>query len=205
MSHDRFAMADLTGGETNAIIKMVGGAEGARAILRGEKTLKVESVASKKILAGLLEEVGEPIRFSSVKRFVARDKLKVDVNGELPIWNLGENLMANFGDLIEENVPAMTVKQRKLLNSSSDENILVALGDKDFPKVKRARVYFAHVFEFLKTAYHSKWFIFYIADAKGTVWAVHAYWGADDSGWYVEADSVTLPDRWDADDQVVSR
>ncbi len=71
----------------------------------------------------------------------------------------------------------MTVRQRKLLRRSVDTPILAALGDKDVAKIVRARMALAHVFSFLKTADRSKWFIFYVADAKGNVWAVNAVLG----------------------------
>lgn len=37
------------------------------------------------------------------------------------------------------------------------------------------------------------------------LWAVHANWNADNDGWNVEANSVTNPNKWNADNQVVSR
>ena len=37
------------------------------------------------------------------------------------------------------------------------------------------------------------------------LWAVNANWNADNGGWNVEANSVTNPNRWNADNQVVSR
>lgn len=159
--------------------------------------------ASTKVLADLLEQVGEPVKLSAVERFVARDKFVVNRNGELPISYLGDNIKGNFLDVVEDNVAPMTVKQRKLRKSSVDGPILAALGDKDLNKVEKARVALAHTFEFLKTADKSKWFIFYVADAKGVVWAVSADW--DGGGWGVGANPVTSPHGWLGGYRVVSR
>lgn len=43
--------------------------------------------------------------------------------------------------------------------------------------------------------------------ALGTkrLWAVNANWNADNDGWNVNANSVDNPNRWNADNQVVSR
>lgn len=47
--------------------------------------------------------------------------------------------------------------------------------------------------------------IFYIRDAKGTLWAVRASWHAVDRGWLVFAHSVSYPVGWLDGSQVVSR
>lgn len=197
---DKFAMADLTGGEMNAVVKTLGGSDVVRQILRGELVVKVE--AKPRPIVRLLEEVGVPVELSAVAHFVARDKFKVDVRGELPISYLGANFRANFLNVVETDVPAVRLKQRKLLKKSVDIPILRALGDEDPAKAEKARIALAHVFNYLKKADRSLWFIFYVADAKGTVWAVHAYWGVD--GWNVSADPVSGPHEWGVGRRVVS-
>lgn len=37
------------------------------------------------------------------------------------------------------------------------------------------------------------------------LWAVNANWNSDNDGWNIEANSVTNPNKWNADNQVVSR
>lgn len=204
MSQNRFAMADLTGGETNALVKIVGGADAVRRILRGECVVSVEAKNkdSRTVLADLLEEVGDPVNVPATKRFVARDKFKVDRNGELPISYLGDNFRKHFLDVLEKNVAATTLKQRKLLKSSVDARILAALGDRDLAKIENARTALSQVFNYLKKADRSRWFIFYVADAKGTVWVVRASW--DCVGWGVEASSVSYPGEWSGARYVVS-
>ncbi|HEX8946981.1 MAG TPA: hypothetical protein VF829_02095 [Candidatus Paceibacterota bacterium] len=153
------------------------------------------------VLAGLLEEEGT-IELPAHKRFVVRENFVENTDSAVPISYLGDNLKANFLDLVEENVPAMTAKRRKLLKALVDEPIVNALGD-TIDKIEKARMALAHVFDTLKTADRSKWYIFYVADKNATVWAVNAYWR--DVGWRVEANSVRRPRRWIVGDCVVSR
>lgn len=210
----RFASADLKAGELNALVKKVGGVEKVRQVLRGELKLttspaaastvaRAKSSVSRRVLAGLLEEVVEPVHLPAIPRFVAREKFVVDRNGELPISGLGSNFETNFLDVEETGVPAIVLKQRRLRQRSVDTSILAALGDTDLAKIEKARIALAHVFGYLKTANCGLWYIFYVADAKGRVWAVHAYWYG--GGWYVEAFSVSDPNEWFTDLHVVSR
>ena len=67
---------------------------------------------------------------------------------------------------------------------------------------EKAKIALANVFNFLKTADRTKWFIFYVADAKGVVWAVHARWPGH--GWGIDANPVTRPGVWRAGRLVVS-
>ena len=57
---------------------------------------------------------------------------------------------------------------------------------------------------FLKTADHNGWYIFYVNDKDNVLWAVVAYWNSYYVGWSVFANSVENPDEWDAGRQVVS-
>lgn len=197
---DKFAMADLTGGEMNAVVKTLGGSDVVKQILRGELVVKVE--AKPRPIVRLLEEVGMPTELAAIASFVARDKFVVNTKGELSISYLGANFRANFLDVVEADVPAAVLRQRKLLKSSVDTPILAALGDEDPTKVEKARVALAHVFSYLKTADRSLWFLFYVADAKGVVWVVRAHW--HDGGWHVLALPVSDPYEWNANRHVVS-
>ena len=203
----QYALDNIEFGQMNAVVKKLGGKEGVERFLRGELVVtdpanltakpRLRSSTSKKVLADLLELEGDPIRLPAVDRFVARDKFVVDRNGELPISYLGHNFKANFLGKTEEKVKKATLKRRKLLKSSLDAPILDALGGE-----KKAEVALAHAFEFLKTADRDRWYIFYVRDANGNLWAVRAYW--DDRGWDVSAYSVSCPDGWDDGYRVVS-
>jgi hypothetical protein len=195
-----FASQNLTAGQLNAIVKKLGGEQGALRFLADETIVSEnpKNGASRTVIAKLLEEVGQPVDLPAIERFVAREKFVVDRNGELPISHLGDNFRANFLDVVEENVEAAKLTQRKLLKRSVDKPILSALDGEE-----KARIALAHVFDYLKTADRNLWFIFYVKDAKGVLWAVYAGW--DDGGWYVDADAVSNPDEWRDGRRVVSR
>jgi len=194
-------------GHAEALLNKIGGMEGMNKLLSGELVVtdpanlatkpQLRKSTSTKVLADLLELTGEPIQLPVSDCFVARDKFREDRNGELPISYLGDNFKANFLDKVEERVEKTTLKRRKLLKSLPDALILDALGGHD-----KAEVKLAHVFEFLKMADRNHWFIFYVRDAKGILWAVRAGWGG--RGWVVRADSVSGPHRWLVGDVVVS-
>lgn len=59
------------------------------------------------------------------------------------------------------------------------------------------------VLAYLKQASHSGWYIFYVNDLEGTLWAVDADWSGD--GWDVEASPVANPGVWFGGSVVVSR
>lgn len=183
-----------------AIVNKLGGEEAGDRFLANELivTENPKVGVSRTTIAKLLEEVGQPVDLPAIERFVAREKFVVDRNGELPISYLGDNFRNNFLDVIEENVEATALKQRKLLKRSVDGPILSALEGEE-----KARVALAHVFDYLKTADRKLWFIFYVKDAKGMLWAVRARW--DDDGWDVYAIALTSPGGWDGGRRVVSR
>ncbi len=196
-------MAGLTNDGTS--VRTVGCAGSpVRAFLCGEATVEVETgkSASDTVLGGFLKETGDPIGLPSVKRFAVRDKLRIDVNSELPIIYLDSELRIGFPDLVEENVPAMTVRQHRLLRSSMDRSILADLGDRNFPEIRKARVSFAHVFEFLKVADRSKDFIFYVENARGLAYAINAFWFR--KGWNIKASPVSYPRVWCPGNYIIS-
>lgn len=59
------------------------------------------------------------------------------------------------------------------------------------------------VLAFLKDADRERWYLFYVKDAVGILWAVSADWGGD--GWDVGAFPVSDPYGWYDDGVVVSR
>ena len=170
----------------------------------GSIVVEAKATTSPTVLASLLEEVDSPLEMPALDRFVASEKLAVNTSAsaELPISYLGNNLREHFLGLVEENVPAAMLQQRKLKKRSLDAPILAAHGDHDLTKITKARVFLAHAFNFLKTANRKRWYVFYVADANGLVWAVRADWR--DGGWYLEAYSVSAPSTWRADRRVVS-
>ena len=72
-------------------------------------------------------------------------------------------------------------------------------------KFKPQAVTLADVLAHLAVTDKSKWYIYYVNDSKGVLWAVSAYWFSDDGGWSVYAYSVGSPDGWRGGGRVVSR
>lgn len=194
---------DLSFGQAEALMNKIGGMDGLRKVLSGEWIVGVpggvpggEPVAE--ATKNLLELDGQPVRVPASERFVARDKFRIDRDGELPISLIGEDFIAHFLDLVETDVAATTLKQCVLVEGTIDAPIFHALGGEE-----NAKVPLAHVFAFLKVADRSKWYFFYVADSAGQLWAVDTYWR--DGGWDIEAYSVTYPRGWRGGGRVVSR
>jgi hypothetical protein len=158
-----------------------------------------------KILGGLLQDVGLPFAVPAIERFDAGSKFVPGPHhNELRISRLSTDFRRHFLRIVEEAVPAATLKPRKLKKSAPDEEIVGALGDMDFPKIEKAKVALSSVFEFLKKANHSrgKGLIFYVGDVAGHVWAVCAQ--REVNGWSLEMSSTEHYGQWKAGDYVVS-
>ena len=104
--------------------------------------------------------------------------------------------------LLNRNVEAcdeVKLRVSRLLENSLDKLILEELGDK-------VEISPTQLPAFLDQNRGSvEWFIFYVKDTEGTLWAGSASWGAGDGGWSVLADSVTRLFGWRAEGRVVSR
>lgn len=74
-----------------------------------------------------------------------------------------------------------------------------------FLSLKPQAVLLGDVLYALEYLEHDGWYLFYVNDRKGTLWAVDARWRAGDGGWYVNARSVEDPFRWFDGRQVLSR
>lgn len=194
---------DVNLGQIEAFLNRIGGVEGMQKINSGEWIVGEPSSVKKpksnrsNASTGLLEPFGEPVQVEGAIQFVPCKRIVKGLNGDLPISYVGENFQKVFADLVEDDVPAVSLKQRKLLKRSLDGPILSALRGK-----KRAKIALVHAFDFLKTADRSKWYIFYVADSKGVLWAVYAYW--DGVGWPLSTVAVARPVEWDAGSVVVS-
>jgi hypothetical protein len=146
----------------------------------------------------LLEPAGEPIELPAVDGvFVGRQWFKADRGGKAPISYLGPLFRTNFLDVQEGGSRPTKVRQFKLLNASVDGPILTALGGD-----AKARIALGHVYEFLKTADRGLWYIFYVADKTGAVWAVDVIW--HDGGWRVDADPIASPNEGRVGSRVIS-
>jgi hypothetical protein len=205
---------DVTRAQEEALLDKIGGVKGMHKILSGDwivgtpqsvkpaKTKLLRTV-SRAFTEDLLLEVGQPTSLEGCTRFVAREKWIVNSDGEVPISHLGHDIINNFLDLIEENVPPTRVRQRKLRKKAENSDILAALGEKDLYNIEKTCISFAHVYEFLKTADRTSWFIFYVFDVRGTCWELLFGWEND--GWDACEYAVTHPGKWEAGVIVISR
>lgn len=157
------------------------------------------------VLERILEQVGTftvpPLPPFSPSRIAVGE-----VDG-VPIGYLEDNLsriLAGFGSGQEPAIAeATTLYTRVLLKPSLDSPIIAELGGEE-----AARTTFGLMLAFLKSRGRpnmSVWFIFYIPDARGKLWAVNCGWHSGYGYWRIGADPVTYPYTWDADNQVVSR
>lgn len=155
----------------------------------------------------LLEIVAETL-VAGYDRFVAADHLKVDTSkrATLKIALLGNQLMANFRALVEEEVGNASITVHTLHKDWLDVPIVEALGE-------NAEIKFGQFLDLLRRQSngepgpllvngHAN--IAYIRDVKGELWAVDARWSSRDCGWHVEANSVLSRFRWHAGSRVIS-
>jgi len=196
-----FASKNLTAGQLNAIVKKLGGEEGALRFLRDELTV------SEAIVKKLLDPVTTS-EVAGVVSFIAKDKFREGkTTDSVKIAWLGSNFENNFLGKTEKDVAPATLRIQKLKEASLDTPILAELGD-------RAETTLAQLWELMKlqgsgqngvllvNGYAN---IFYVRDKNDVLWAVYALWYSVSDGWDVGADSVEHPRRWDVDNRVVSR
>ncbi len=132
----------------------------------------------------------------AVKKFVASEAF--DNNNPAGIkFYLGENFKTNFLGKVEENVPAGELNIHELRRNSLGRSIYIELD------LDHEETVLAHFYDVLKNE-TSGWFLGYIRDTNGNLWAVSAYWFAG-FGWYVYAFSVDFPIPWDAGFRVLAR
>ncbi len=160
--------------------------------------LFVEAVKNRaKTTAKLLEFVGVQV-LPAVKKFIAADHFKDGETVDGVKVSLGDNFKRLFLGKTEENVPECNLRVHKLTRASRDLGIRAEIGE------EKEETYLAHLWHFLKLrGGKGGWFIFYIRDSEGILWAVFAVWRG--SCWFVNAYSVGHPLAWRADFCVCSR
>lgn len=195
MTDERFAMADLTAGQLNAMVKKHGGGKGVGRFLRGE-TIVIETKDSP--VKKLLEFVG-PVSFPAVTKFVVAEKLVEGktIDGLKVTW-LGDNIKTSFLKKVEQHVASRAGRQHKLIVLDSfDSAIITELGGD-----RKIEIAFGQYWDFLRTANRALWYVAYIRDIYGILWAVCARWHGDGLG--VEAGSLGSDRGWIAGRQFVS-
>lgn len=197
---EKFAMADLTAGELNALVKNVGGPENARRINRGE--LEVGEVPP------LLKRTVSGIHVLGTERF---DAAKAFAEGEhadgVRIAYMNSTFRTHFLGKIEESVPEVWVAAHGLTANSRDPAILTALGGEE-----RVELQLAHLRELMRRTQADEERSLkpgpntcYVRGEDGTLWALGAYWNTGARDWFLFAYSVEHPLPWNRGYRVLSR
>jgi len=141
--------------------------------------------------------------------FVVNDHIRDEQTVGGVKWWLGSNFLRHFSGTTLPACSAGTLNIHKLAKASVDTPVIAELGGESVAETSLAQLYWMIMQQpsgeqgnLLTNGYAN---IFYIRDAKGTLWAVSAGWNSDDRCWRVEAYSVTNPLTWGAGSQVVSR
>lgn len=190
---DKFAMADMTAGELNALVKNLGGAEAARRVNRGELTV---AEAEK---SGLLRQLASGIIVPGAERFNVVEAFAEGEHADgVHIFGVNETFREHFFGKTEEDVPEVTVAAYELTKGSRDPAIITALGGEE-----RAEFKLAHVRELMRRTQAGEESslqrgvnVLYARDGDDTLFAVNAYWRADARVWNVSAYSVEGPRPW---------
>lgn len=117
---------------------------------------------------------------------------------------VGKNNIAWINSIFEENLydldftpSTFNLARRTLEKPMGDAEILSSL--------RPQAVLLGDVLYALEYLEHSGWYLFYVNDRKGTLWAVNARWSRGYGGWNVLAFSVGYPYGWSAGYRVLSR
>lgn len=138
------------------------------------------------------------VLFAACKNFVVG-------NDRVKISRIGLDFREWFLEKTEKPLAETTLCYANLVKQSADSQILRELGDK-------AKTTLAQIFALMERQPKGKKGvlltnglanIFYVCDVNAELRAVHV--NCYDDGWYVDAYSVTDPDRWNDGDRVFSR
>lgn len=146
---------------------------------------------------------------TTIEKFVAKDKFKVDISrgAKVKIVNLSSSFEELFLNKIEDPFAGSIINARKLEKSSVDSFIIQEFGGKEAAKITLTEMYAAMVAQsngedgaLLTNGWRN---IFYIEDVIGTLCVASVSWS--DGGWCVDADSVETPIEWEAGYRVFFR
>lgn len=198
-----FASKNLTAGQLNALVKILGGEEVVHGILNKSVEVVVNTV---KLLRQLTI-----VSAAGIQKFAAAGAFGENNPDGIKFY-LWKNFQNNFLGKIEEDVPAATIAVHRLEKSSRDQGIMAELGI-DL-ETKKGVIKLAHFFELIKAQANGQEGqllvngyanIAYIEDENGKLWAVSADWGSDGRGWDVYASSVEDPREWRDGGRVLSQ
>ena len=184
-----FASKNMTVGELNAIVKILGGEEGARSLLRGELVI---SRASR--VLNHLKFIAETIEIS-ISSFTKSSFFKTD--GPVRLW-FGDNFKSWILPAIPEEIPGFEGKltQTQLTKDMTDSEIKQGLGQPESLTPTEFAAVIRHLIErqpqgeagtLLTNGYAN---IFYVKLEDERVVAVRAHWDSDYRGWGLGADDL---------------
>ena len=198
-----FESKNLTVGQLNALVKIIGGEEVVRGVL--DKSVEVVLSAVK-----LLRQL-TTVSVTGIQKFVARDAFG-ESNPDGIKFYFWDNFRSNFLGKVEEDVPTATIAVHRLEKASLNRPIMAELGVDE--KTKKGVMKLAQFYELIKAQAHGEEGsllvngyanIAYIEDEEGNLWAVNADWYSVYRGWSVDAFSVGFPYGWSAGSRVLSQ
>lgn len=130
---------------------------------------------------------------TNMKKLHAKDEFVVGKNN---IAWINSTFKEHLYDL-DFTPSTFNLARRTLEKPMNDVEILTSL--------KPEAVLLGDVLYALEYLEHDDWYLFYVNDRKGALWAVRARWNAVSGGWLVYAYSVERPLRWYDGRQVLSR
>ena len=163
-----------------------------------------EMVEGDFIIGGLLKFVGS-INLKAVPRFVVAENFKKgNVVGGRTIGLVGDNFHRHFGDVVEENVPALTINIWELVKGSRDPAIILTLGGADKPDTQ---THLAHTFQMMELGEKGKGrldgyanFGYKLSPKDGQLWVPD--WGVGGGEFDVGAGSSSGALEWDGGSRV---
>lgn len=127
-----------------------------------------------------------PLEYKPVERFVVAEQEFALPRKVGASFYATDRFMATFRDLIEEAVPAMTIRQYKLMEFSADTRVISLLGG-----IKHAKVALAHAYSYMqKITDTSESLMFFVADKRGRVWNVDVEYDFVRPAWILDAPNL---------------
>jgi hypothetical protein len=188
---------EVTLGQVEAAINILGGMENWLKLLAGELVVKTASIL--KLVA--------TITVPGAIKFVAKDMFGPDNSDSIKFY-LGDGFKNHFLGLTEENVGPVEIAVHLLEKDSLDQEIVAELG------AEKRVIKLTHFYNLIKAQANSQqdillvngWAnIAYIQDNEGVFWAVDANWDLFYREWYVDALSVEDPRAWNAGNRFLSQ
>lgn len=184
-----------------AIWNMIGGDDGADALISGRSKMEITPIKR-------LKHVGKVEIPAATEPFIAKDKFIKD-SKEVKFYGIWGNFTKWFleGDgVVDDPAEACEFRYANLTRPSVDESIIEELGGRAKVESTLVQIFSLLLKQsegqegvLLTNGYAN---IFYVKDLKGELRTVGVYWRSD--GWRVDAVSIVDPGDWFAGARVFS-